>query len=89
METILEAIHANKCNVDILTGYDDKKVFRWGVRLRPWKQNSDPEMIIAKGDTVDHALAFAVKMAEANRWEPMDWAKRPWIEEAKRAGWGR
>lgn len=76
---LLELCHQNRCNVDLVTGYDEVGGFKFAVRLRPWKQNPrSPVMVIAQGKTLREGLDNATQLASTAQWVSLDWAGRPW-----------
>jgi hypothetical protein len=92
IEEMLRLCSQEKCNVEYI-GYLEPTGLMpvYAVRLRPFANKAQKDnMVLGKGETFADALQDAVKRAEQGRWEPLDWAKRPWeTRPVTLGGWAR
>lgn len=88
IDTIVFRASNNLCNVEVFTdGSTDPSYVQFGVRLRPWDRHNKGKMVIGGGQTVEEAFISAARKAQEGRWEPLDFAKRPWAVAGTQPGW--
>ena len=86
VEDYIAAFTRNRCNVEpLFLPSDESGDIVFGVRIRPWGDKLRGKMVLGSGDTLLQALESAWQKAGAGRWEPLDWAKRPWAAPSE--GW--
>lgn len=74
-----EYLSKKKVNIEILLWCNDKNVLHYGIRLRPWKQESlTPKMILVQGLSVDDALNVAAAQLYIEAWQVLDYSLRAW-----------
>lgn len=65
--------------VELLTPLGTSTVTDVGIRLRTYgKLLPRDRMVLCRGATFVEALNGAIAKAQAGRWEPLEWAARPW-----------
>jgi len=70
---------SKRLNVDLLLYINPKGVLCIGVRLRPWQQaGKKPLMVLAQGLSLDDAIDKAARDYHLDRWQELDWRRRPW-----------
>lgn len=79
MEQLLIECTTRRCNVDVLCTEAGPNTYVFGIRIRPYTKDGKGRMVLGgSATTLQDALEQAVLKARAGRWEPLDWAKRPW-----------
>lgn len=79
MKRAAQLVLVAKLNIDLLPNHLDGKVLGIGCRVRPYGKNADKNsMILGYGPTIEDALEDVYNHAVDGRWEPLDWAARPW-----------
>jgi hypothetical protein len=71
---------ANKrVNIDLMLYVDPKNILYIGVRIRPWSQvATKPLMVLSQGLTLADAIDKAARDYHLDRWQALDWRRRPW-----------
>lgn len=78
----LEYLADKKLNMDLIIQYDAKQILCIGVRLRPWTQQAKrPLMILSQGLTLQDCMDKAARDHFLDRWQDLDWRRRPWDSE--------
>lgn len=68
-----------RVNIELILWTNDKNILHYGVRLRPWKQETRTgAMILVHGLSLDDAMNVAAKAHHSGIWEVLDYAARPW-----------
>ncbi len=68
-----------KVNIELLLWTNDLGITHYGVRLRPWKQDSTmAKMILVQGKDVEDALNIAAQQLYINAWQMLDYTLRAW-----------
>lgn len=68
-----------RLNIDLMLYVNPKGVLCIGVRLRPWQQQGKkPLMVLAQGLSLDDAIDKAARDYHLDRWQELDWRRRPW-----------
>lgn len=72
-------LSGKRINIELILWMSDKNILHYGVRLRPWKQETRTGiMILVQGLSLEDALNVAAKALYEERWEVLDYAARPW-----------
>jgi hypothetical protein len=75
-----EYLAGQRVNVELILWINDKNILHYGVRIRPWKQETRiGAMILAQGLSVDDALKNAARELYLAHWERLDYSARPWL----------
>jgi hypothetical protein len=68
-----------RVNIELMLWENDKGILHYGVRLRPWKQDTRvPSMILVQGLSLEDAMNNAARSHFKNEWIALDYAARPW-----------
>jgi hypothetical protein len=79
MEPAVKDLVQSGIAVDLLVPSVNDENEQVGVRLRTFaKSLPKNKMVLGKGKTFVEALDDAYTKAAARRWEPLEWAARPW-----------
>jgi hypothetical protein len=75
-----EYLAGQRVNVELILWANDKNILHYGIRIRPWKQETRiGAMILAQGLSVDDAIKNAARELFKGNWERLDYAARPWL----------
>lgn len=70
-------------NIDVLPHLVNDQVEGIGVRVRPYGKDYPKDiMLLGYGEDFLDALEEVAQGAATGRWERLDWAARPWAQEA-------
>lgn len=68
-----------RVNIDLMPYINAKGILHIGVRIRPWTQAGKKQlMILSQGHTLQHAMDSAARDYHLDRWQELDWRRRPW-----------
>lgn len=85
MEALTKELMRSGIGVELLVPTEGDNLPSVGIRLRPFGKGLNPDlMLLGIGLTFAEALDDAVGKSKAGRWEPLDWAARPWVTFASR-----
>jgi hypothetical protein len=74
-----QVVMKQRLNIDLLPHVEDGNLVGCGVRVRPYGKGARTDsMLLGYGTSVEAALEDIFDKAHAGRWEPLDWAARPW-----------
>lgn len=75
----VQAVLTATLNLSLLPHVVDGVCTEIGVRAIPYGRGANKNtMILAVGPTLDAALEGVYDKAQADNWERLDWAARPW-----------
>lgn len=75
-----EYLAGQRVNVELILWVNDKNILHYGVRIRPWKQETRiGAMILVQGLSVDDAIKNAARELFKGNWERLDYSARPWL----------
>lgn len=87
MEALTKQLIKAGIGVELLVPTEGDNLPSVGIRLRPFGKSLNQDvMLLGIGMTFAEALQDAVDKSKEGRWEPLDWAARPWVTFASRRG---
>lgn len=85
----LEYFSEKRVNIDLLLYTGPNGVLHIGIRVRPWSQQTKrPLMLLSQGLTLIDAINKAARDYHLDRWQELDWRRRPWdsVTESYQSG---